>query len=241
MARFTYFAADANNNPVHGKTDLPDRAAVISALTKQGLRPVSIKRLKDKKTSFDFDKLFESTKVKQPQLVNFTRQLSAMVGAGVPLLRSISSIQKHTEDKALKKLLVTVIKDVEGGMLLGQALSKHPEAFSDIYVNMVRAGETAGILDEILDRLSLQLEKSAAIRKKIRSAMAYPSVLMVITVLAFFGLMLFVVPQIGSIIKDLGGPEAELPGVTIMMLGISDFIVAWWYVIFPVLGGVKPV
>lgn len=237
MARFSYFAADENNNPIHGKTDLPDRAAVISALTKQGLRPISIKQLKDKKSSFDLDSLFESTKVKQSQLVNFTRQLSTMVGAGVPLLRSLTSIQKNTEDKALKKILITVIKDVEGGMLLGESLGKHPDTFSDIYVNMVRAGEAAGILEDILDRLSLQLEKSAAIRKKIRSAMAYPTVLMVITVLAFFGLMLFVVPQIGDILKDLGGPDAELPGITIMMLSISDFIVSWWYILFPVLIG----
>lgn len=237
MAKFSYFAADENNNPVKGKSDLPDRASVINALTKQGLRPISIKRLKENKTSFNLDSLFEPTKVKQAQLVSFTRQLSAMVGAGVPLLRSLSSIQKHTEDKALKKLLITVIKDVEAGMLLGEALGKHPETFSDIYINMVRAGEAAGILDDILDRLSLQLEKSAAIRKKIRSAMAYPTVLMVITVLAFFGLMLFVVPQIGSILKDLGGPDAELPAITIMMLGISDFIVTWWYILLPLLAG----
>ena len=237
MARFSYSAADSQNNIVKGKTELPDRTAVITALAKQGLRPISIKKLKDSKSSFDFDHLFESTKVKQDQLVAFTRQLSAMVSAGVPLLRSLTSIQKHAEDKALQKILVDVVKDVEGGMPLGDALAKHPDTFNDIYVNMVRAGETAGILDDILKRLAGQLEKSAAMRKKIKSAMTYPMVLLGITVLAFFGLMLFVVPQIGKIIGDLGGPDAKLPALTVAMLGISNFIVTFWYIVFPVLIG----
>lgn len=238
MARFSYIASDSQNNVVKGKTDLPDKASVLAALAKQELRPISIKKLKDRKTSIDFDHLFESTKVRQDHLVAFTRQLSAMVSAGVPLLRSLTSIQKHAEDKALKKILGDVVKDVEGGMPLGDALNKHPDSFNDIYVNMVRAGEAAGILDDILKRLAGQLEKSSAMRKKIKSAMAYPMVLMGITVLAFFGLMLFVVPQIGNILKDLGGPDAELPALTKIMLAISGFIVSYWYIVFPVLIGV---
>ena len=238
MPRFSYVASDAQQNVVKGKSDLNDRASVITALTKQGLQPISIKRLKDKAPSIDFNNLFESTKVKQDQLVAFTRQLSAMVSAGVPLLRSLTSIQKHAEDKALKKILGDIVKDVEGGMTMGDALAKHPDTFNDIYVNMVRAGESAGILDDILKRLAGQLEKSAAIRKKIKSAMAYPMVILGITFLAFFGLMLFVVPQIGKIIQDLGGPDAELPFITQMMLGISGFIVSFWYILLPVIVGI---
>lgn len=237
MARYFYLAADLQNNVVKGKTDLPDRSSVITALRKQDLRPISIRKLKEKKSSIDFDHLFESTKVKQDQLVAFTRQLSAMISAGVPLLRSLTSIQKHSEDKALQKILGTIVKDIEGGMTMGDALAKHPDTFNDIYVNMVRAGEAAGILDDILKRLAGQLEKSAAIRKKIKSAMAYPMVLMGITVVAFFGLMLFVVPQIGKILTDLGGPEAELPMITLIMLGISDFVVNYWFIVFPLLIG----
>jgi type IV pilus assembly protein PilC len=238
MARFSYLASDDQNNVIKGKTELPDRASVINALSKQGLRPISIHQLKAKKaSSIDFDHLFEPTKVKQDQLVAFTRQLSAMVGAGVPLLRSLSSLEKHSEDPALKKVLAVVVKDVEGGMPLGDAMSKHPTTFNDIYVNMVRAGESAGILDDILKRLAAQLEKSTAIRKKIKSAMAYPMVLVFITVAAFFGLMLFVIPQIGKILLDLGGPDAKLPGITLVMLGISHAVTTYWYIIFPGLGG----
>lgn len=237
MTQFAYVAIDAKQVAVNGKTELPDRASVIAALTKQGLRPVSIKELSSKKSSsIDLNHLFESNHVKADQLVIFTRQLSAMVGAGVPLLRSLSSLEKHAEDPVLKKTLGVVIKDVEGGASLGDALSKHPMSFNDIYVNMVRAGETAGILDDILKRLAYQQEKSSAIRKKIKSAMAYPTVLIVITVLAFFGLMLFVIPQIGKILTDLGGPDAKLPGITLFMLGVSHIITSYWYIIFPVLG-----
>lgn len=234
MPRFAYIAADSDNNAVRGKTDLADRAAVIAALTKQKLRPISIKQLKESKSSIDFNHLFEPTKVKNDQLVSFTRQLSAMISAGVPLLRSLSSIEKHSEDKALKKILGGVVKDIEGGMPLGEALSKYPESFNDIYVNMVKAGESAGILDEILKRLAMQQEKAAAIRKKIKSAMTYPMVLIFIAVGAFFGLMLFVVPQIGKIMTDLGGPEAELPLITQVMLGISSGLTSYWYIILPV-------
>lgn len=235
MPRYTYIAADEQDNAVRGKTDLPDRAAVISALRKQKLRPISIKLMKESKSSIDLNHLFEPTKVKSDQLVTFTRQLSAMIGAGVPLLRSLTSIEKHAEDKALKKILGTVVKDVEGGMPLGEALSKHPDTFNDIYVNMVRAGESAGILDEILKRLAGQQEKAMAIRKKIKSAMTYPIVLIFIAVGAFFGLMIFVVPQIGKILTDLGGPDAELPLITQIMLGISGFLTGYWYIILPVL------
>lgn len=238
MPRFSYVASDAQDNVVKGKTNLPDRGSVIEALTKQQLRPISIRLLKDeKKTSIDFNNLFEPTKVKQDHLVLFTRELSAMIGAGVPLLRSLTSIQKHAEDKVLKRILLIIIKDVEAGITLGEALAKHPETFNDIYVNMVRAGEAAGILDDILKRLAAQQEKSSAIRKRIRSAMAYPMVLVVITVLAFFGLMIFVVPQIGKILIDLGGPDAELPGITLFMLGASYIVTTYWYIIFPAIAG----
>lgn len=239
MPVFSYIASDASSNEVKGKTDLPDRTAVIEALSKQGLRPISIKELKarQKVSSFDLNTLFKSSRVKHSSLVSFTRQLSAMVGAGVPLLRSLTSIAKYTDDKALKDVLSAVIKDVEAGDSLGDAFSKHKTTFNDIYVNMVRAGESAGILDDILKRLAGQLEKTAAMRKKIKSAMTYPMVLVVIAILAFFGLMLFVVPQIATILTDLGGPEAKLPGITLFMLGLSSAITNFWYLIIPGLAG----
>jgi type IV pilus assembly protein PilC len=237
MTKFTYIATDSDHNVVNGTTDQLDRASAIAVLVKQNLRPISLREAGALKGGFSLDSIFKSNKVKADHLVMMTRQLSAMVGAGVPLVRSLTSLASHSESPALKKILGAVIQDVEGGMGLGDALAKHPTAFNDVYVNMVRAGETAGILDEILKRLAAQQEKNATIRKKVKSAMAYPTVLIGITVLAFFGLMLFVIPQIGKIVIDLGGPDAKLPGITLFMLGISGFITGFWWIIFPVIVG----
>lgn len=240
MPHFVYIASSKdkkNLKSITGSIDASDRTAVISALTKQGLRPISVKEITTKKGSIQLGGLLGPGKVKSDALVMFTRQLSAMVGAGVPLIRAISSLEQHTESEALKKVLSSVIKDVEDGSALGDSLSKHPETFSDVYINMVRAGETAGILDEILRRLAVQQEKNSTIRKKVKSAMAYPTVLIVITIIAFFGLMLFVIPQIGKIVTSLGGPGTQLPGLTQAMLAISGFLTSYWYILFPVLIG----
>lgn len=233
MAQFSYQATKNDGSKVTGQVEATDRASAIKLIVKQQLKPFLVEEIKDK----NILKSFSNKKVKRDHIVIFTRQLSAMVGAGVPLLRALTSLQSHTESQALKTILESVIRDVEGGAPLGDALEKFPETFSSVYVNMVRAGETAGILDEILKRLAIQQEKNSTIRKKIRSAMTYPVVLVGITILAFFGLMLFVIPQIGKIIQDLGGPDAELPTLTIFMLGISGFMIQFWYLIIPALAG----
>jgi type IV pilus assembly protein PilC len=235
MATFAYSAINQKGDRVSGNIDATERSVVVKNLTAQGLRPLSVKESTGS-SSMQVLKIFGGGKVKNDQIVIFTRELSAMVSAGVPLLRALTSLQGHTESPVLKKLLTGIIKDVEGGEQLGDALSKYPNTFSDVYVNMVRAGETAGILDEILKRLAYQQEKNATIRKKIKSAMTYPMVLVGITILAFFGLMLFVIPQIGKILIDLGGPDAELPLLTTVMLGISGAFVGYWYIMFPLIG-----
>lgn len=236
MPLYQYIAtSEDGSKTTKGSMEAADEAAVMAALTKQKLRPLSVTQAN--KSGSSLSSLFgPSKKVKSDDLVIFTRQLSSMVGAGVPLLRSLNSLEQHSESPGLKNILVVVIKDVEGGSTFGDALAKHPAIFSDVYVNMVRAGETAGILDEILKRLALQQEKNASIRKKVKSAMTYPMVLLVITILAFFGLMLFVIPQIGKILTDLGGPDAELPLITQIMLGFSAFILQWWFIVIPALG-----
>lgn len=239
MPQFLYIATDARKKTTTGSIEAADRAGALEALTRQGLRPVSLKEGAATRSKFTFGDLLGANKVKSDDLVIFTRELSAMVGAGVPLLRCLNSLAEHADSPALKKILNEVIKDVQAGASLGDALAKYPNTFSDVYVNMVRAGEAAGILDEILKRLAMQQEKNATIRKKIKSAMTYPMVLVVITIGAFFGLMLFVIPQIGKILKDLGGPDAELPLLTRIMLGISGFMQTYWYILLPLLiGGV---
>lgn len=238
MPIFTFIAINSKGVSINGTVNQLNRVDAINAVIKQDLRPVSVKETKSKLGSFNFGNLMGNNKVKSDQLVMFTRQLSAMVGAGVPLLRALTALSDHvSKSPALKKILGEVIHNIEAGSTLGDALSQYPNTFSDVYVNMVRAGEAAGILDEILKRLATQQEKSAKMRKKIKSSMAYPVVLLTITVLAFFGLMLFVIPQIGKVLKDLGGADAQLPGLTLFMIGVSDFFIKFWYLIFAVLGG----
>lgn len=238
MANFNYIATNNQGKSVKGSIEAADRAAVIHALANEELRPISVKEASTE-SKYSFDAFLGGNRVKSDDLVIFTRQLSTMVSAGVPLLRSLTSLGAHTESKALKTILAKATSDIEAGATLGDALAKYPNTFSDVYVNMVRAGEAAGIIDEILKRLALQQEKSTTIRKKIKSAMMYPMVLAIIMTIAFFGLMLFVIPQIGKILTDLGGPDAKLPLLTQFMLGLSGGLISYWYIIFPLLiGGV---
>ena len=233
MSKFTYVAINAKGETVNGLTEQPDRANVIRSLVKQGLKPISIKESKKGLFKIQLNSLLSfGSKVKPDHLVMFTRQLSAMIGAGVPILRALSALSDHiSESPTLKKILKSIIKDIEAGSTLGEALAKYPSTFNDVYINMIRAGESAGIIEEILKRLALQQEKNMSMRKKIKSAMTYPMVLLSITVLAFFGLMIFIVPQIGKVMQGLGGDGAKLPALTQFMLGLSDFIISFWYLI----------
>lgn len=229
MPIFEYQAINKNGQMTKGTIEGNDRLSIVSTLTKQGMRPLSIKTQanKNKKGSLGIFK----PKVKSNDIVLFTRQLSTMVSAGVPLLRALNTLQTQAENPSMKAILEDLIKDVQGGSQLADALASHPKVFSDIFVNMVRAGETAGIVDDILKRLATQVEKNASMKKKIKSASTYPMVLLTLTVVAFFGLMIFVIPTIGNILKDLGGENAQLPATTQAMLSVSDFMVSYWYIL----------
>lgn len=239
MASFTYTALNKEGRSVNGTLDAVDKSAVSQLLIKQGFKPLLIK---EKKSGFDPNNLqfswLKSKKVKTKDLVIFTRQLSTMINAGVPLVRSLNTLNEQTASPKLKETLTVIGKDVEGGISFAEALEKHPNVFGPIYTNMVKAGETGGILDDILKRLAFQQEKDASIKKKIRSASTYPAVLLVITVIAFFALMTFVVPRIGQIVTDLAGDDAVLPLQTRVLLGISDFMISYWFVFLGlILGG----
>lgn len=229
------YTATKNGKTVHGKIEATDKNSALSSLHKQDLQPLVVKLSSSKSTKR------RRGKVKQRDIVIFTRQLSTMVSAGVPLTRSLVTLQQQSDNKYFKDVIGGVTKDVEGGLSLAEAIRKYPNVFSDVYVNMVNAGEAGGILDEILKRLAEQVEKDASIRKKIKSASAYPVVILVITIIAFFGIMTVVIPKLGKIIKDLGGPGAELPIYTQVMLNFSDFLTKPTIVHqVPVLNGIPP-
>jgi type IV pilus assembly protein PilC len=230
---YTYIKA---GKPVTATTESVSRDAVLSTLTAQGIHPVSIKETGGAKGRLSLS--FGNSKVKLQDLVIFTRQLSTMVSAGVPLPRSLATLGAESESPALKVAIANITKEVESGMPLGEAFAKYPKIFSDVYVNMVKAGEEGGILDEILKRLATQVELDATIRKKIKSAMAYPVVLMFITVVSFFGIMLVIMPKISGILSDLGGPDAKLPIYTQVLLNLSHFMVHNIIIIAVIFGGI---
>ncbi len=219
--KFAYTAAK-DGKTVTGVADAGSKEALIASLHRQGLRPLTIK-IDTGKTGF-LSKLKRGKKVKLRDLVLFTRQLSTMISAGVPLTKALATLQAQTDNKYFKTVVAGITKDVEGGMPLGNAFMKYPNVFSDVYINMVKAGEAGGILDEILKRLAAQVEQDSSMRKKIKSAMMYPMVILCITVVAFFGIMIFVIPKISKILKDLGGENAQLPIYTRVLLSISGFM-----------------
>jgi type IV pilus assembly protein PilC len=218
MNKFSYTAISKDGKTINGSAESSSKETLIETLHKQGLRPLVVKQ--DSSKSFKLGK----GKVKNKDIVLFTRQLSVMVSAGVPLTRSLATLEEQSDNKYFKTVINGIAKDVEGGQSIGDALAKYPNVFSDVFVNMVKAGEAGGILDEILKRLASQVEQDASMRKKIKSAMTYPVVIGVITVIAFFGIMLFVMPKLGKIITDLGGPDAKLPIYSQIMLDASAFM-----------------
>lgn len=217
------YKATKEGRSIEGTIDGASKDAVIASLVHQGIHPLSVHEASGKKNEF-FSLSVGSKKVKLQDLVIFTRQLSTMVSAGVPLSRSLATLGTDSESPALKEAIASIVKDVEGGASLGDAFGKFPNIFSDVYVNMVKAGEEGGILDEILKRLASQVELDASIRKKVKSASAYPVVLLVVTIVAFFGIMLVIMPKISGIITNLGGPDAKLPVYTQVLLNFSHFM-----------------
>ena len=232
--KFNYKALDASGASKTGTIEASSPTAAKQSLRKLGLKPLSI----SKKGSGSADImafLNKGAKVKPKDLVVFTRQLATMINAGVPLVRSLATMQAQTENPVFKKQLANISKDVESGTAFADALEKYKGTFGPIYINMVRAGEAGGILDEILKKLAVQQEKDAAIRGKFKSAMIYPSVLIGITIMVFIVLMVFVVPKVGTIVGDL--TDGELPTITKSMLSISDFLINFWYIHLGVIVG----
>ncbi len=215
---FVYKATTKDGKTISGMAEAVNKQALLMLLHKQNLKPLLIEAEKKKHGSL----FAPSKKVKIQDLVIFTRQLSTMITAGVPLVRSLSALAADSESLYLREVLGLITKDVESGMSMGDSFAKFPSVFSEVYVSMIKAGEEGGILDKILKRLATQVELDASIKKKIKSAMMYPIVILTITILAFFGIMLFIMPKIEGIITSLAGPHAKLPIYSQVLLDMSN-------------------
>jgi len=229
MAEFSYTARSASGAMQKGTIDAHSKEAAFASLRARHLQPLIVKPLA-KKVSLNMNlKLPGSSGIKTKDLVIFTRQFATMVNAGVPMTRSLATMKDQTESPMLKAVLEQVSTDVQGGMSLSAALGKHPKAFSEVYVNMVRAGETAGILDKIMNRLATQVEKDSKIKGKVRGAMIYPAVICLVAVGAVGFLMVSIVPKITSILTQNGG---KIPPQTRLLMGISNFLLHDWVILF---------
>ena len=232
MPMYEYTARNAANGQIQkGQLDVPSQSEVNNYLRKNRLILVSVREApKQIKLS-----LPGAGGIKTRDIVIFTRQFATMINAGLPLVQSLTILAQQTENKALAEVTRAVVYDVESGNTLADAFRKHPKAFSDLYVNMVAAGEAGGILDTILLRLATFLEKSDALMRKVKGAMVYPGVIMSVAAIAICVLLIFVIPVFQSMFASV---NMELPLPTRIVIALSDMLIGYWWAVLGTLGAI---
>jgi len=224
MANFGFKALDLAGAPTRGEMEGNDKQAVASQLRSKGLIVVDIEELIPKSAT---DLFANFRKVKSQDLTIATRQLSTMISSGMSLLRTLYVIEEQTNSDKLKETWIAVRKDVEAGLAFSDSLKRHPDVFNDLYVAMVAAGETGGILESTLIRVADQLESDDALRRQVRAAMVYPSVIGGFALIVLFALITFLVPVFEGVFSDFGG---ELPVITKFTVTLSHFVTGQWYI-----------
>lgn len=229
MKTFNYKVRDQKGTESSGVMEALDENQVASILRGKGLIVTSLSEADE----LSFDRLFgKFSKPKPDEITNFTRQLSTMISAGLPLVNALR-ILKTQSSAAMKTVIEKVLSEVEGGSSLAEALEVSGGGFTSVYLAMVRAGESAGVLDQVLKKLADALDKQREFKSKTKGAMVYPMIIIIGIVVISAIMMVFVVPKLTAMYKDFG---AELPTPTKILMGLSDFAIKFWYVIF-VLGG----
>jgi type IV pilus assembly protein PilC len=224
--QFAYKAKDSAGKTVEGLVDAPDQKAAIARVRERKLNVIEINPAKAKKPFF-------KPKVENKDVVIFSRQLSTLVSAGVPIVQGLNILEEQAENPAFRTVVAALRVDIEAGLSIADAMKKHPQAFTELYVSMIRAGEVGGILDTILERLSGFLESAEQLRAKVKSAMMYPTVVFSAAGLITIFLIVFVIP----IFKDIFGSFGkELPFLTQMIINLSDFLRTKLLYALPVIG-----
>lgn len=227
MGSFTYTAKDKKGAVSRGTVFAADRSTAAASVIDKGLTPILIKEEAPgkkpgaKKGGLSLPFLNRGEKVKLTEKVVFSRQFATMINAGVPIVQSLNVLAEQTTAKTFRAVLQDIAKKVEAGSTLSIAMNDHPQVFPSVYVNMVKAGETGGILDQVLERLATQQEKDAEIVHKVRGAMIYPGVITTVTLGAFFFMMTVIVPRMAGVFESF---NAELPAYTKLLLAISKFM-----------------
>ncbi|MGA1843446.1 MAG: type II secretion system inner membrane protein GspF [bacterium] len=230
MAVFVYKAADKAGNIVTGTMEAKDRSSVINRLQASAYFPIKIEQGAATRASLSErvrgKRLFQ--RVSNNEILGFTQQLATLTGSAIPLDRSLSTLKQLSTNEKLASIIDDVHKNVHGGSLFADALAQHPKYFSKLYVNMVKAGEAGGVLEAVLARLAEFLESSHDLRENIKSALIYPILLTVVSGIAVTVLLVFVVPKFRVIFADMG---KSLPLLTQMLLGFSQFLVDYWWLL----------
>jgi type IV pilus assembly protein PilC len=221
---FEWEGRDRNGKQVRGETRASGENQVMAALRRQGVSPTKIKKRR----------MSAGKKIKPKDIAIFTRQLATMMKAGVPLLQAFDIVGRGNANASVTKLLNDIRTDVETGTSLSAAFRKYPLYFDSLYCNLVEAGEAAGILESLLDRLATYMEKTEAIKSKIKSALMYPISVVVVAFVVVTVIMIFVIPAFKEVFTSFG---ADLPAPTLFVIAMSEFFVAYWWLIFGSLGG----
>jgi type IV pilus assembly protein PilC len=221
MASFAYSAINAQGIELTGEVSAGDLNAAREQLRVKGLLAQSIKELDGGGGVGSTNISFGAKKVKPKSLQIFSRQFATMIEAGLNVVGALVILEEQTDDEALAGVVHELRRDVEGGLLLSQAMGRHPKVFSRLYISMVEAGEAAGILDIVLDRVAFQIEKQEAIRRRIKGAMVYPTMVLIFATLVLIGMLMFLVPVFVNIFSQLGG---QLPTLTQYVVTASDLL-----------------
>jgi type IV pilus assembly protein PilC len=227
MAAFAYSAINAEGIELTGEVHAPDLTAAREQLRVRGLLP---DRLEEKSASGEEGVRTTFKKIKPKTLQIFSRQFATMIEAGLNVVSSLVILEEQTDDAYFGQVIREIRADVEGGLLLSQALARHPKIFSRLYVAMVEAGEAAGILDQVLDRVAYQIEKETQIKRRVKGAMMYPTMVLIFATLVLIGLLMFLVPVFVKIFAQLNG---KLPTLTLYVVGASNQLRQHWFIIFP--------
>jgi type IV pilus assembly protein PilC len=220
MGAFAYQAIDATGKKTVGMVDAPDSISATRTLRSKGLTVVKLTEGgKVSKTQGDLSIPLLSGRVKAKDLTLFSRQFATMIGSGLTILRSLMILEEQVQSKALKKIISEIASDIEGGRSLSESMEKHPRAFDRLFVSMVRAGEVGGVLEMTLQRVASYMEAREALKRKVKSAMTYPTVVLVFALLAAIGMILFLVPIFTKMYEDL---DSELPAITKFLVTLSD-------------------
>ena len=230
MKKYVYEARDSASNKIVKSTVQADSEnAAAKLLTTQGFIPLKIET-EDERANF-FARL--SGRITTKDKIVFTRQLATLIGAGLPLSQSMRTVHEQTQNKKMQDIVQEIISDIEGGKQLSDSFAKHPEVFDKVFIALVSAGEASGTLDDALRRIAAQQEKDAAMMSKIKGALTYPVIVLVVIVLVIGFMLVTVVPQVKNLYKDLG---KELPLLTQIMVNTADFFINFWWLVLIIIG-----